>query len=87
MEELKRQVQQIITARFPDAEIELEEVPLAEKLSGHVVTAAFSGLPQRERSKILWKELREHLDSAQQQLLSAILTLSPAEYRTLLAYR
>lgn len=86
MEELKEQVEQIVTAEFPDAQIELEEVPLAEKLSGHVVTEAFAGMEQRERSRILWNVLRQHLSAAQQQMLSAILTLSPAEYRAIAAY-
>ena len=85
MEQLKTQVETLIRARFPDADVELEWVADSEKLSGHVVSEEFRGMMQRERQRLLWDVLRAGLSTQEQQTLSVLLTFTPAEVRALAA--
>lgn len=83
MGKLKEKVAAVIESGLPGATTDLEIVPQSEKLSGYVVWEEFAGESQRERQKTLWNILRQSLDADEQGALSAILTLSPAEMRSL----
>ena len=83
MENLKAKVERVIGEALPGATTELEDIPASEKVSGFVIWQQFAGESHRERQRILWKALRERLDSEEQLGLSAILTVSPAEIASL----
>jgi hypothetical protein len=82
MENLKRKVESLVAAEMGGASVELEVVPLSEKLSGFVVWKGFYGKPHRDRQRELWTILRQHLTREEQLMLSAVLTLTPAEEKT-----
>lgn len=83
---LKTKVEQIVQETFPGAILRLEFTPLNEKLSGEIVWGGFAGKNQRERHQLLYGVLRAQLTPQEEQGISMILPLSPAEERAFLAY-
>ena len=86
MEALKAKAERMIVRAFLSAQVELEYIPQSDKLSGHVIASKFSGKSQNECGTLLWELLRHNPTQEQQQHLSIILTLSPAENGALVAY-
>ncbi len=81
MDELKQTVMAILHNTFQDVRAELDEDPPG-KLSGIVITSAFSDIDNADRQRILRDALREGL-GADVQRLSILFTQSPEEYDAL----
>ncbi|WP_395141166.1 hypothetical protein [Armatimonas sp.] len=76
---LKNKVEQVIQARFPGAQMLLEEVPLSARLSGHVIWDGFDTMNARERQQVLRQVLHTSLTPQEELNLSVILALTTTE--------
>ena len=86
MGNIKTKVESAVAQSFIDAKTDLEEIQELGKLSGHVLWSGFAGMPDRERQRALWKQLRESLSPPELLSLSLILTFTPQEYDAIIGH-
>lgn len=79
-----KQLQDLLEVNFPGSEPHLEQVTPAPRVGGLLIWSDFQGKSQRERQSQVWDVLRGNLDSADQQRITAILTLTPYEKQDIL---
>jgi hypothetical protein len=77
---LKTKVESIVETRLPGATVFLEEIPLSDRLSGHVIWEGFNAMNARERQKQLRRAIREGLTPEEELQLSVVLALTPTEW-------
>lgn len=79
MDPFQLQVQAVIRAAYPDAQVEFETVP-GGHLGGTVISESFTDLSQSDRNRALWSILRNAFaeDSTR---LTTFLTFTPDEVR------
>ena len=80
---LKTKIETIVAEHFAGASTDLEIIRQSQKLSGSVVWDGWRGKTQTERQRQMGAMLRQRLSPAEQQYLSAILTMTPAEVNAL----
>lgn len=85
MGNIKGQVERIVQSYLPGAKVELDEIPLAEKIGGNIIWDGFSTMGTADRRKHLWNILRKYIQPTEDiQLIGLLIPLSPAEHHALL---
>ena len=79
MARLVRRLQALFHTHFPGAMAELEQATPLKKVGGFLVWEGFEGAEQIERQRRLRKVIRENLSPQEQEQLTGILTVTPAE--------
>lgn len=78
--ELRGELESLLKEKFPDAQVLLEPIRPATKLSGIVVWNGFAKLDSFDRQSLLWRTIRARFDRDDQIMISGLIALTPAEY-------
>lgn len=78
MEELKREVEALLAARYPGIVFDWEQDPRLTRLGGYVIWDGFGNSMQVDRQRELGAYLREHLKERATKL-GLIFALTPKE--------
>ena len=80
MERLRTELEDWLAEQFPGAQVLLEPVRPATKLSGVVAWAGFDGLEPIDRQRTLWRTIRDRFSRDDQVRISGLIALTPVEY-------
>jgi hypothetical protein len=80
--DLRAKLRRILAQAFPNARVQLDHSKASDKYSGMMLWDGFDGQDQVDRQTRLWEVLRARLSPEEQQRVTAILTLTPAERRS-----
>ena len=80
MERLNLALERLLAQELPNAQITIDPMRPGDKISGIVSWRGFKGLEPIDRHRFLWSKLRAHLSREDQDRISILITLTPAEY-------
>ena len=80
MERIKTALEKWLPQDLPGAQVEVDPLRRGFKISGIVVWPGFDGLEPIDRQHILWDKLRLRFNQEDQNRITILITLSPAEY-------
>ncbi len=81
---VKERAEQVIAANFPNSLPNLRIIPASGALGGWVLWEGFEDKDQVQRQQELRSVLRENLTKEEQRELTAIFTLTPFEYESIM---
>lgn len=80
MERLKLALEKVLAQELPNAQVAIDPMKPGDKISGIVSWRGFKGLEPLDRCRFLSSKLRAHLSREDQDRISILIPLTPAEY-------
>lgn len=76
---LHKKIMNVLEEEFPDVQDGLETVESTGRVTGCIISSAFTGQNDHSRQDRLWKVLASKLSEEEMSHIGPIVTLSPAE--------